>query len=249
LQETIHSKNNPARTSSARNNARLKNRPEVTYPADLPITARREEIIRAISRNRVVVITGETGSGKTTQLPKMCLEAGRGIKGIIGCTQPRRVAAVTVAERIAEELGQTIGQAVGYRIRFEDRSGSSPYIRIMTDGILLMETQSDPLLRAYDTIIVDEAHERNLNIDFLLGYLKTLLRKRTDLKIIITSATIDTEKFAAAFDGAPVIEVTGRVYPVEVLYRPIEQIEGETEEISHVEAAVRAVDELRIRYS
>ena len=249
MQEIIHLKNNPARTRSARKNARLKNRPEVTYPADLPITARREEIIRAISRNRVVVITGETGSGKTTQLPKMCLEAGRGISGIIGCTQPRRVAAVTVAERIAEELGQAVGQAVGYRIRFEDRSGTSPYIRIMTDGILLMETQSDPLLRAYDTIIVDEAHERNLNIDFLLGYLKTLLRKRNDLRIIITSATIDTEKFAAAFDGAPVIEVTGRVYPVEVLYRPIEQIEGEAEEISHVEAAVRAVDELRTQHS
>jgi ATP-dependent helicase HrpA len=203
---------------------RWKNRPRVTYPADLPITARRREIVQAIARHRVVVITGETGSGKTTQLPKMCLEAGRGINGIIGCTQPRRVAAVTVAERIAEELGQTVGQAVGYRIRFEDRSGPSPYIRIMTDGILLMETQSDPLLRAYDTIIVDEAHERNLNIDFLLGYLKTLLRKRNDLKIIITSATIDTEKFAAAFDGAPVIEVTGRVYPVEVLYRPSNRV-------------------------
>jgi ATP-dependent helicase HrpA len=223
---------------------RNRNLPEITYPKDLPITARREEIVRAISKNRVVVITGETGSGKTTQLPKMCLEAGRGRNGIIGCTQPRRVAAVTVAERIAEELGQDIGQIVGYKIRFEDRSGSDPCIRIMTDGILLMETQSDPLLFNYDTIIVDEAHERNLNIDFLLGYLKTLIRQRNDLKIVITSATIDTEKFAAAFDGAPVIEVTGRVYPVEVLYRPIVPGEGDSEEMTHVEAAVRAVDEL-----
>ncbi len=203
------------------------------------------EIIQALSRNRVVIISGETGSGKTTQIPKMCLEAGRGVRGIIGCTQPRRVAAVTVAERIAEELGQSVGQAVGYRIRFEDRSGLSPYIRIMTDGILLMETQSDPLLRAYDTIIVDEAHERNLNIDFLLGYLKTLLGKRSDLKLIITSATIDTEKFAAAFGGAPVIEVTGRVYPVEVLYRPIAQDGGDSGEITPVEAAAQAVEELR----
>ena len=249
MQETIHVNKRPGRMRSGnKKELRRKNRPRVTYPADLPITARRREIVQAIARHRVVVITGETGSGKTTQLPKMCLEAGRGINGIIGCTQPRRVAAVTVAERIAEELGQTVGQAVGYRIRFEDRSGPSPYIRIMTDGILLMETQSDPLLHAYDTIIVDEAHERNLNIDFLLGYLKTLLRKRNDLKIIITSATIDTEKFAAAFDGAPVIEVTGRVYPVEVLYRPVEQGDGD-EEITHVEAAVRAVEELRARRS
>jgi ATP-dependent helicase HrpA len=149
-----------------------------------------------------------------------------------------------VAERIAVELGQDIGQDVGYKIRFEDRSGTDPFIRIMTDGILLMETQTDPLLRAYDTIIVDEAHERNLNIDFLLGYLKILLRKRNDLKIIITSATIDTEKFAEAFDGAPIIEVTGRVYPVEVLYKPILRGDGDPEEITHVEAAVRTVDEL-----
>jgi len=236
---------NSARRFSGKKKVRRKNIPRVTYPADLPITARREEIVRAISLHRVVVVTGETGSGKTTQLPKMCLEAGRGIKGIIGCTQPRRVAAVTVAERIAEELGQSVGQAVGYRIRFEDRSGPSPCIRLMTDGILLMETQADPLLLAYDTIIVDEAHERNLNIDFLLGYLKTLLRKRADLKLIITSATIDTEKFASAFDNAPVIEVTGRVYPVEVLYRPIEQGDEDGEDVSLVEAAVRAVDELR----
>jgi len=245
VQETIHLKNHQGRGRSRNLSDRLKNRPSLSYPSSLPITARRVEIIQALSRNRVVIISGETGSGKTTQIPKMCLEAGRGVRGIIGCTQPRRVAAVTVAERIAEELGQSVGQAVGYRIRFEDRSGSSPYIRIMTDGILLMETQSDPLLRAYDTIIVDEAHERNLNIDFLLGYLKTLLRKRNDLKLIITSATLDTEKFAAAFGGAPVIEVTGRVYPVEVLYRPIAQDGGDSEEITPVEAAVQAVEELR----
>ncbi len=241
-------RNNPKNISEDKN-LRRKNRPRLTYPADLPITTRRKEIVRAISLHPVVIITGETGSGKTTQLPKMCLEAGRGISGIIGCTQPRRVAAVTVAERIAEELGQSVGQSVGYRIRFEDRSGPFPYIRLMTDGILLMETQTDPLLRAYDTIIVDEAHERNLNIDFLLGYLKTLLQKRTDLKVIITSATIDTEKFSAAFDGAPIVEVTGRVYPVEVHYRPIEPDDGDSEELSPVEAAVRAVDELHTGHS
>jgi len=245
LQKTITRKRTRTEIYSDRKSARLKNRPEVTYPADLPICSRKDDIVQAIVRHPVVIITGETGSGKTTQLPKMCLEAGRGMSGIIGCTQPRRVAAVTVAERIAEELGQTVGQAVGYKIRFEDRSGPSPFIRLMTDGILLMESQRDPLLRAYDTIIVDEAHERNLNIDFLLGYLKTLLQRRRDLKIVITSATIDTEKFSSAFGGAPVVEVTGRVYPVEVLYRPIEPEDEDSEDLSPVDAAVRAVDELR----
>ena len=201
------------RTIDARKAIRVSNIPRITYPEALPITAKKDDIIEAIKRHRVVVITGETGSGKTTQIPKMCLEAGRGIFGVIGCTQPRRVAAITVAHRIAEELGEEIGRSVGYQIRFEDRSGRNNYIKIMTDGILLNEAQNDPYLRRYDTIIVDEAHERSLNIDFVLGILRTLLRKRRDLKVIITSATIDTEKFALAF-RAPIIEVSGRMYPV-----------------------------------
>ena len=169
-------------------------------------------------RHPVIVVAGETGSGKTTQLPKFCLAAGRGIDGIVGCTQPRRIAATTVARRIAEELGQETGKAVGYKIRFKERTARDAYIKIMTDGILLAETQSDRYLSAYDTIIVDEAHERSLNIDFILGILQTLLNKRDDLKLIITSATIDTEKFSKAFGNAPVIEVSGRMYPVAVQY-------------------------------
>ncbi|NTW17270.1 MAG: AAA family ATPase, partial [Syntrophaceae bacterium] len=156
--------------------ARRTNIPAITYPEALPITSKKNDIVRAIQRHRVVVITGETGSGKTTQIPKMCLEAGRGISGIIGCTQPRRVAAITVAHRIAEELGEEVGRSVGYQIRFEDRTGKSNYIKIMTDGILLNEAQNDPFLHHYDTIIVDEAHERSLNIDFVMGILRTLLR-------------------------------------------------------------------------
>ncbi|MBA4397076.1 MAG: ATP-dependent RNA helicase HrpA [Syntrophus sp. (in: bacteria)] len=219
--------------------------PRITYPASLPIVARKEDIIRAIRRHSVVVITGETGSGKTTQIPKMCLEAGRGLRGIIGCTQPRRVAAVTVAQRIAEELGEDVGRSVGYKIRFEDRSGPRPLIKLMTDGILLMEAQADPRLRAYDTIIVDEAHERSLNIDFILGILKKLIHSRRDLKMIITSATIDTEKFSRAFDDAPIIEVSGRMYPVEVRYRPLDPDEEEKGDFTYVDAAVRAVDDLK----
>ncbi|MBN1382118.1 MAG: ATP-dependent RNA helicase HrpA [Deltaproteobacteria bacterium] len=221
------------------------NPPNITYLSALPITRKKDEIIDAIKKNQVVVITGETGSGKTTQIPKMCLEAGRGQKGLIGCTQPRRVAAVMIAHRIAEELGETVGNTVGYKIRFEDRGGRNQCIKIMTDGILLMEAQADPLLRAYDTIIVDEAHERSLNIDFILGILKKILHRRPELKVIITSATIDTEKFSQAFDHAPIVEVSGRTYPVEVHYAPITANTEDEEDASYVEGAVNAVIKLR----
>jgi len=231
------------RTDYQRKALRLANIPRITYPEALPITAKKDDIINAIKRHRVIVITGETGSGKTTQIPKMCLEAGRGIFGTVGCTQPRRVAAITVAHRIAEELGEEIGHSVGYQIRFEDRSGQNNYIKIMTDGILLNKAQNDPYLHLYDTIIVDEAHERSLNIDFVLGILRTLLRKRRDLKVIITSATIDTEKFSRAFH-APIIEVSGRMYPVEVRYRPLDNELEESGEITYVDAAVSAVKKL-----
>ncbi len=209
---------------------------------ELPITACREAIERAIRRHRVVVVSGETGSGKTTQIPKFCLEAGRGRDGWIACTQPRRIAATSVAHRIAEEFGEPLGRSVGYKIRFHDRTPPAAYIKVMTDGILLAEAQGDPLLSRYDTLIVDEAHERSLNIDFVLGILKNILEKRDDFKLVITSATIDTEKFSNAFDGAPVIEVSGRLFPVEIRYRPLEA--EDTDEVTHVEAAVQAVVEL-----
>ncbi|HEY0793371.1 MAG TPA: DEAD/DEAH box helicase, partial [Chthoniobacterales bacterium] len=179
----------------------------IRYPEELPICARRTEILAALRGHQVVVVAGETGSGKTTQLPKMCLEAGLGDRGRIGCTQPRRVAALSVSRRVAEELGVTWGREVGSKIRFQDETGQATRIKFMTDGILLAEIQSDPLLRAYSALILDEAHERSLNIDFLLGYMHGLLRKRADLKLIITSATIDTEAFSRAFGGAPIIEV------------------------------------------
>ena len=228
-------------TAAARKERRRAGLPRVSYPGALPIAARRHDIVEAIRRNPVVIITGETGSGKTTQIPKMCLEAGRGLDGRIGCTQPRRVAAVTVSQRIAEEMGEGLGRSVGYKIRFEDRTSPEGFIKIMTDGILLMEAQADPFLNEYDTIIVDEAHERSLNIDFVLGILNNLLQKRRDLKIVITSATIDTEKFSAAFGGAPIIEVSGRLYPVEIRYEPPGE---DPEELTPVEAAARAVDGL-----
>jgi len=219
--------------------------PGITYPESLPITQKKDEIIEAIRNHQVVVITGETGSGKTTQIPKMCIEAGRGIDGIIGCTQPRRIAAVTVARRIADELKEEMGTSVGYKIRFQDKTNRDMHIKLMTDGVLLMETQSDSHLNKYDTLIIDEAHERSANIDFILGILKRLLRRRRDLKLIITSATIDPEKFSKAFDNAPIIEVSGRMYPVEVRYRPIDPKMEENGETSHVDAAARMVDELR----
>ncbi|QGU02201.1 ATP-dependent RNA helicase HrpB [Corynebacterium kalinowskii] len=224
--------------------------PDVTYPESLPVSARREDIMAAIRDNQVVIIAGETGSGKTTQIPKMCLDLGRGVRGLIGHTQPRRLAARSVAERISDELGQQIGDSVGYAIRFDDRVSESTTIKLMTDGILLAELQRDRLLRAYDTIIIDEAHERSLNIDFLLGYLKNLLPKRPDLKIIITSATIDPERFAEHFctaDGtpAPIIEVSGRTYPVEIRYRPLEiEHEDKIIDIDPLDGLVHALEEL-----
>ena len=224
--------------------ARKNHLPKITYPDSLPITKKKDEIIEAIKNHQVIIITGETGSGKTTQLPKMCLEAGRGVDGIIGCTQPRRIAAVTVARRIADELNEDEGKSVGYKIRFKDRTNRDIHIKLMTDGVLLMETQSDNYLNSYDTLIIDEAHERSTNIDFILGILKRLLGRRSDLKLIITSATIDPEKFSKAFDNAPIIEVSGRMYPVEIRYRPIDSKVGEDSETSHVDAAVRAVAEL-----
>ena len=193
--------------------------PEITYPETLPVSARREDIAEAIENNQVVIIAGETGSGKTTQIPKICLDLGRGRRGLIGHTQPRRLAARTVAERIAEELGQDIGETVGYAIRFDDRVSPTSAVKLMTDGILLAEMQRDRFLNASDTLIIDEAHERSLNIDFILGYLRRLLPKRPDLKVIITSATIDPESFAHHFadaDGkpAPIIEVSGLTFPL-----------------------------------
>ncbi len=224
------------------------NRPgTVTAMPGLPISAKQAEIVQAIQDHKVVIISGETGSGKTTQIPKFCLMAGRGKKGAIACTQPRRIAAINVARRIAEELGQPLGESVGYKIRFDDKSGSRTCIKLMTDGILLAETQTDRMLRAYDTIIVDEAHERSLNIDFTLGILRQLVRKRKNLKLIITSATIDTEKFSNAFDQAPVIEVSGRTFPVETVYMPFMAPEDDNSAIDdqgYVEAACKAVSNL-----
>src|SRR5947207_1900759 len=219
--------------------------PRPEFPPELPISAKREEIAKAISSQQVVIVCGETGSGKTTQLPKICLDLGRGIGGLIGHTQPRRIAARATASRVAQELKTELGGAVGYKIRFTDKVGPRSYIKIMTDGILLAETQGDRELRQYDTLIIDEAHERSLNIDFLLGYFKQLLQgkenKRPDLKLVITSATIDAERFSKHFDGAPVIEVSGRLYPVEVRYHPVE---SEDEDYDLNEAISDAADEL-----
>ena len=200
--------------------------PALTYPDELPVSQRRDEIAAAIRDHQVVVVAGETGSGKTTQLPKICLGLGRGVRGMIGHTQPRRIAARTVAERVASELATPLGEAVGYQVRFTGRVGERTLVKLMTDGILLAETQHDRQLLAYDTIIVDEAHERSLNIDFLLGYLTRLLPQRPDLKLVITSATIDPQRFADHFARAtrhevPVVEVSGRTYPVEIRYRPL----------------------------
>ncbi|MBO9664722.1 ATP-dependent RNA helicase HrpA [Dokdonella sp.] len=210
--------------SKARRAARAARAPEIRIDESLPIAARADEIVELIRKHQVVVLAGETGSGKTTQLPKLCLAAGRGTAGLIGCTQPRRIAARTVARRVASELGGQVGELVGFQVRFAEQVGDNALIKFMTDGILLAETQGDAWLSAYDTIILDEAHERSLNIDFLLGYLKRLLAKRRDLKLIVTSATIDTARFAEHFGGAPVVEVEGRTYPVEVRWRPLEEI-------------------------
>src|SRR5688572_12945032 len=227
--------------------------PVPRYPAGLPVSERKDEIARVIAGHQVVIVAGETGSGKSTQLPKICLEAGRGVRGMIGHTQPRRLAARAVAERVAEELGSEVGQAVGYAVRFTDRVSQRTLVKVMTDGILLNEIQRDRMLFAYDTIIVDEAHERSLNIDFILGYLKQLLPRRPDLKVIVTSATIDTERFSRHFGGAPIVEVSGRTYPVELRYRPLvdpaarsrnDDGDGEPEERDQIQGIVEAVAEL-----
>jgi len=230
--------------SIAQREARVGALPQAPVDPSLPIAAEADRIIELIRKHQVVVIAGETGSGKTTQIPKLCLAAGRGAAGMIGCTQPRRIAARAVARRVAEELNTSLGGAVGYQVRFTENVGEQTAVKFMTDGILLAEIQSDRWLSQYDTILIDEAHERSLNIDFLLGYLKQLLQKRRDLKVIVTSATIDTERFAAHFDNAPVVNVEGRSYPVSVRYRPLEG-EGDSEgERTVNEGIVSACDEI-----
>ncbi|MEW2326968.1 ATP-dependent RNA helicase HrpA [Micromonospora chersina] len=235
-------------TDVARAEARLAARraavPTVTYPAQLPVSERKDDIAAAIRDHQVVIVAGETGSGKTTQLPKICLELGRGVTGLIGHTQPRRLAARTVADRIAEELGTELGDVVGYKVRFTDQVGDNSLVKLMTDGILLAELQTDRMLRQYDTLIIDEAHERSLNIDFILGYLRQLLPRRPDLKVVITSATIETDRFAKHFadaegNPAPVVEVSGRTYPVEVRYRPLVEVTEAEEEDEADEENVR----------
>jgi ATP-dependent helicase HrpA len=221
--------------------------PKVTYPEELPISAKRDEIAGAIHAHQVVIVCGETGSGKTTQLPKICLELGRGVRGMIGHTQPRRIAARAVAARVSAELHTTLGDAVGFQVRFSDKTSAENYIKVMTDGILLAQTQADRQLSQYDTLIIDEAHERSLNIDFLLGYIKQLLPRRPELKLIITSATIDAARFSAHFDNAPVVEVSGRLYPVDVWYRPFDEDDEDEHEIDLPEAIVSAVDEVTAR--
>ncbi|MBU2478658.1 MAG: ATP-dependent RNA helicase HrpA, partial [Gammaproteobacteria bacterium] len=230
--------------SSVRRAQRAERLPKPEYLLDLPVVARREDIKAAIDKHQVIVLCGETGSGKTTQLPKICLELGRGVAGLIGHTQPRRIAARSLAARIAEELNSAIGQTVGFKVRFSDHVGPETYVKVMTDGILLAESQGDPDLLAYDTIIIDEAHERSLNVDFLLGYLARLLPRRPDLKVIITSATIDPERFSKHFNNAPIIEVSGRTYPVEVRYRPLITDNEDDRDRDRGQSLLAAVDEL-----
>ena len=233
--------------------------PEISYPPELPVSQKKDDILAAIRDHQVVIVAGETGSGKTTQLPKICLELGRGVRGLIGHTQPRRLAARTVADRVAEELGTTLGETVGFKIRFSDQVGEDTLVKLMTDGILLAEIQQDRMLHQYDTLIIDEAHERSLNVDFILGYLKQLLPRRPDLKVVITSATIDPQRFSKHFGGArdadgklsndaPIIEVSGRTYPVEVRYRPLVDDgddEGDDTVRDQIQAICDAVGELR----
>ncbi|MFE0514417.1 ATP-dependent RNA helicase HrpA [Streptomyces sp. NPDC058964] len=219
--------------------------PAVGYPGQLPVSQKKDVIAAAIRDHQVVIVAGETGSGKTTQIPKICLELGRGVRGMIGHTQPRRIAARTVAERVAEELDTPLGESVGWKVRFTDQvNPDATFIKLMTDGILLAEIQTDRELRAYDTIIIDEAHERSLNIDFLLGYLAQLLPKRPDLKVVITSATIDPERFSRHFGDAPIIEVSGRTYPVEVRYRPLLEEDSADADRDQITAITDAVEEL-----
>ncbi|MGA5424987.1 ATP-dependent RNA helicase HrpA [Streptomyces lavendulocolor] len=231
--------------AAARTAERAARVPEVTYPEQLPVSQKKDDILEAIRDHQVVIVAGETGSGKTTQIPKICLELGRGVRGMIGHTQPRRIAARTVAERVADELGTPLGEAVGWKVRFTDQVGGDTFVKLMTDGILLAEIQTDRELRAYDTIIIDEAHERSLNIDFLLGYLAQLLPKRPDLKVVITSATIDPERFSRHFGDAPIVEVSGRTYPVEVRYRPLLEEDSEESDRDQITAICDAVDELQ----
>ncbi|MEU0208130.1 ATP-dependent RNA helicase HrpA [Streptomyces canus] len=220
--------------------------PAVSYPEQLPVSQKKDDIAAAIRDHQVVIVAGETGSGKTTQIPKICLELGRGVKGMIGHTQPRRIAARTVAERVAEELDTPLGEAVGWKVRFTDQvNQDATFVKLMTDGILLAEIQTDRELRAYDTIIIDEAHERSLNIDFLLGYLAQLLPKRPDLKVVITSATIDPERFSRHFGDAPIVEVSGRTYPVEVRYRPLLEEDSDDSDRDQITAICDAVEELQ----
>jgi len=228
----------------SRAEARRLSVPALTYPEALPVSSRIEEITAAIRSHQVVVVCGETGSGKTTQLPKACLAAGRGLTGMIGHTQPRRIAARSVAARLAEEFGVPLGEQVGFKVRFAEKGSDRALVRVMTDGILLAEVQSDPDLLRYDTLIIDEAHERSLNVDFLLGYLKRLLPRRPDLRVIVTSATIDPESFSRFFDGAPVIEVSGRGYPIETRYRPLGADEDDDLDPGLVPGIVAAVREL-----
>ncbi len=224
----------PARPDSGR--ARIR------FPEELPISARVADIARAVEANQVVIVAGATGSGKTTQLPKILLDMGRGTEGLIGVTQPRRIAATSVAARVATELECELGQEVGYQIRFEERTSPRTYVKFMTDGILLAEIQGDRLLRRYDTLIIDEAHERSLTIDFLLGWLKSVLPQRPELKLLISSATIETERFSEFFGGAPVIQVEGRTYPVEVLYEPPEPELDLPEAVANAVASVTSLD-------
>ncbi|MFJ2609847.1 ATP-dependent RNA helicase HrpA [Streptomyces sp. NPDC087425] len=220
--------------------------PAISYPEQLPVSQKKDEIADAIRDHQVVIVAGETGSGKTTQIPKICMELGRGVRGMIGHTQPRRIAARTVAERVADELDTPLGQAVGWKVRFTDQvDPEATFVKLMTDGILLAEIQTDRELRAYDTIIIDEAHERSLNIDFLLGYLARLLPRRPDLKVVITSATIDPERFSRHFGDAPIIEVSGRTYPVEVRYRPLLEEDSEDADRDQITAICDAVEELQ----
>lgn len=230
--------------SKRRMEKRAKGLPEVSYPANLPVSNRVDDIVKLIQNHQVLVLAGETGSGKSTQIPKMCISAGRGVRGKIGCTQPRRVAAQSLARRVAEELEVPFGREVGCKIRFQDESSPQSYIKFMTDGILLSELQNDPKLSEYDTLIIDEAHERSLNIDFILGHLRLMLKQRPDLKLIITSATIDTSSFSKAFDDAPVLEVSGKLFPVEVVYRPFDEEAESRRDFTYVDAAVETVDQI-----
>ncbi|QOV92487.1 ATP-dependent RNA helicase HrpA [Humisphaera borealis] len=246
---TVQSIGERIEDSSAEVLARRANLPKPTFPEELPVVQRREDIKKAIAENQVVVLCGETGSGKTTQLPKILLELGRGVTGMIGHTQPRRIAARSVAMRIASELKSQLGHAVGYKVRFNDQTRRETYVKLMTDGILLAEAQADRFLNAYDTIIIDEAHERSLNIDFLLGLLKTLLPRRPELKLIITSATIDPQRFATHFGEqgkpAPILEISGRTYPVEVRYRALDDdTDPDSEDLAIEDAIVQAAGEL-----